>query len=79
MENRSSTVVKQDFKETNLTAANDSSIRLKKEKITFRQFIMKFADIVICLFLGVYMISLFMEPLFRDLLLDWLRSMLENN
>jgi hypothetical protein len=79
MKNRSSTAVNQGFKETNLIAAKDSSISLKKEKTTFRQFIIKFADIVIFLFLGAYMISLFMEPLFRGLLLAWLRSILENN
>jgi hypothetical protein len=79
MNNWSSGVVNKGFKEANQTAAKNSSIGLKKEKTTFRQFIIKFADIVICLFLVAYLISLFMEPLFRDLLLAWLRSILENN
>ena len=74
-----SIVVDQGFKETNPTFSNDSTIVIKKEGITFRQFIIKFADIVVIIFLGAVLISAFMQPLFRDLLLAWLRSILENN
>lgn len=79
MKNRSSIAVNQGFKETNLTSSKDSSIGLKKEKTTFRQFICKFADIVVIIFLGAVLISAFMQPLFRDLLLAWLTDILENN
>ncbi len=79
MKNRPSIVVNQGFKETNLTSSKDSSIGLKKEKTTFRQFIIKFADIVVIIFLGAVLISAFMQPLFRDLLLAWLTNILENN
>jgi hypothetical protein len=79
MNNRPSMVVNQGFKVTNLTASQDSSIGLKKQKIPFRQFIIKFADIAVTIFLLVVLISAFMQPLFRDLLLDWLRYILETN
>lgn len=79
MKNRSSIVVNQGFKETNQTSSKDSSIGLKKEKTPFRQFIIKFADIVVTIFLVAVLISAFMQPLFRDLLLAWLTNILENN
>jgi hypothetical protein len=71
--------VDQCFKGTHLTASEDSSIGIKKEGTTFRQFIVKFADIVVTIFLVAVLISAFMEPLFRDLLLAWLRDILESN
>jgi hypothetical protein len=79
MNNRSSIIVNQGFKKTNLNSSQDSSIGLKKEKTTFRQFIIKYVDIAVSLFLGIVLISAFMQPLFRDLLLDWLRNILESN
>ena len=79
MKNRSSTLVNQGFKETNPTSSNDSTSVIKKEGTTFRQFIIKFADIVVIIFLGAVLISAFMQPLFRDLLLAWLTNILENN
>jgi hypothetical protein len=79
MQDGSSIVVDKGFKETKLTSYKDSSIGLKKEGTTFRQFIIKFADIGVTIFLVAVLISAFMQPLFRDLLLDWLRYILENN
>jgi magnesium-transporting ATPase (P-type) len=79
MNNRSSALVNQGFKGSNLTASKDSNIGIKKRKIIFRQFIIKFADIAVTIFLVAVLISAFMQPLFRDLLLDWLRNILENN
>lgn len=76
---RSSIAINQDFKKTNLASSKNSSICLNKKKINFPQFIIKFADIVVIIFLGAVLISAFMQPLFRDLLLGWLRDILENN
>jgi hypothetical protein len=79
MRNWPSIGVNQGFKETHLTASEDLSIGIKQEETTFRQFITKFADIVVTLVLVAVLISAFMEPLFRDLLLAWLRDILESN
>lgn len=79
MQNWPSIAVNQGFKETNLTSSKDSRIGLKKKKINFRQFIIKFADIAVTLFLIAVLISAFMQPLFRDLLLAWLTDILQNN
>jgi len=79
MNNRASIVVNQGFKKTYLNASQDSSIGLKKGNPTFRQVIIKYVDIAVSLFLGIVLISAFMQPLFRDLLLDWLRKILETH
>ena len=79
MQDGPSIAAKQGLKETKLASSKDSSIGLKKEGITFRKFIIKFADIAVIIFLVAVLISAFMQPLFRDLLLDWLRNILENN
>ena len=79
MQDGSSIAVNKGFKETKLTSYKDSSIGFKKEGTTFRQFIVKFTDIVVTIFLVAVLISAFMEPLFRDVLLDWLKNILENN
>lgn len=72
MENRSS-------KERDPTPSKGSSLGLKKGKTDFRQFIIKLADIVVILLSCAVLISAFMQPLFRDLLLAWLTNILENN
>jgi len=79
MQDGSSILVNKGFKDTKLTSYKNSSIGLKKEGITYRQFIVKFADIGVTIFLVVVLISAFWQPLFRDLLLDWLKYILENN
>jgi len=79
MQDGSSILVNKGFKDTKLTPYKDSSIGLKKEGTTFRQFIVKFADIGVTVFLVAVLISAFLQPLFRDLLLDWLKYILENN
>jgi hypothetical protein len=79
MQDGASIVVNKDFKETKITSYKDSSIGFKKEGTTFRQFIVKFADIGVTVFLVAVLISAFLQPLFRDLLLDWLKYILENN
>jgi len=78
MQNGASIVVDKDFKETKITY-KDSRIGFKKEGTTFRQFMIKFADIAVTIFLVVVLISAILQPLFRDLLLDWLKYILENN
>jgi hypothetical protein len=78
MQDGSSILVNKGFKDTKITSHKDSSIGLKKEGITFRQFIFKFADIGVTIFLVVVLISAFWQPLFRDLFLDWLKYILEN-
>jgi hypothetical protein len=79
MQDGSSIVVTKGFEETKLTSYKDSSIGLKQARTTFRQLIIKFADIGVIIFLVAVLISAFWQPLFRDLLLDWLRYILENN
>jgi small-conductance mechanosensitive channel len=79
MQDGSSIAVNKGFKETKLTSYKDSSMGLKKEGISFRQLIIKFADIGVTIFLVAILISAFWQPLFRDLLLDWLKYILENN
>jgi hypothetical protein len=79
MQDGSSIAVTKGFKETKLTSYNDSGIGVRKKGITFRQFMIKFADIGVTVFLVAVLISAFWQPLFRDLLLDWLKYILENN
>jgi hypothetical protein len=79
MQDGASIAVNKGFKETKPTSYSDSSIDLKKEGTTFRQFMVKFADIGVTAFLIAVLISAFLQPLFRDLLLDWLKYILENN
>jgi hypothetical protein len=79
MQDGSSIVVNKGFKVTKLSSYKDSSSGLKKDGITFRQFMIKFADIGVTVFLILVLISAFWQPLFRDLLLDWLKYILESN
>jgi magnesium-transporting ATPase (P-type) len=79
MQDGSSILVNKGFKDTKPISYEDSNIGIKKEGTTFRQFIIKFADIVVTIFLVAVLISAFMQPLFRDMLLDWLKNILENN
>jgi hypothetical protein len=79
MQDGSSIAVNKGFKETKLTSYKDSCIGSKKEGITFRQFMIKLADIGVIIFGIVILVSAFWQPLFRDLLLDWLKYILENN
>lgn len=78
MQNWPSIAVNQGFKETNLTSSKDSNIGLKKKKINFRQIVVKFADIAVTTVLIAVLISAFMQPLFRDLLLAWLTDILQS-
>ena len=71
--------VNQGFKETNLTSSEDSSTGIKPEVSPFRQFISKFEEILVAIFLGAVLISAFWQSLFRDPLLAWLRDILESN
>ena len=79
MKNWSLTGVDQGFKTTNLTAPEVSSIDTKKTGMPFRQFVGKFADIAVTIFLMAILISALLEPLYRDLLLSWLRDILETH
>jgi len=79
MQNWPSIAVNKGFRAVNMTSSNDSSIRHHKKKTNFPHFIVKFADIAVTIFLITVLISAFMQPLFRELLLGWLRDILQNH
>jgi hypothetical protein len=79
MQEGSSIAVDKGFKGTKLTPYKDSSISYRKERRTLKQFMVKLADIGMIIFGLVILVSAFWQPLFRDLLLDWLKYILENN
>jgi len=79
MQDGSSIAVDKGFKETKLTPYENSCVGYRKGKQTLKQLMVKLADIGIIIFGIVILISAFLQPLFRDLLLDWLKYILENN
>jgi len=79
MQDGSTIAVDKDFKGTRLTPYKDSSIGYRKGRKTLKQIMLKFADIGITIVGLSILVSAFLQPLFRDLLLDWLKYILENN
>ena len=79
MQDGSSIAVDKGFKGTTLTPYKDSSIGYRKKRRTFKLFMVRLADIGMIVFGMVILVSAFWQPLFRDLLLDWLKYILANN
>ena len=72
--------LKNSLRETKTTSKyKDSSKGIKKEGASFQQFMVRFADIGVTIFLFAVLISTFWQSLFRDPLLAWLRDILESN
>ena len=71
--------INQGFKETNLTSSEDSSTGIKQEVSPFRQFISKFKEILVVIFIYVVLIAAFWQSLFRDTLLAWMKDILASN
>jgi hypothetical protein len=67
----------QGHKKTNLTASENARIGIKKDVSPFRQFISKFKEIIGTILIIAFLIALLKQRLYRDLLLAWLKDILE--
>jgi len=64
-------------KGTNLAASENASIGIKEKASLFRQFVSKFKEILGTILVIAFLIAVIKQRLYRDILLAWLRDILE--
>lgn len=77
MKNQPSIGGDQGNRKTNPTAFENASIYIKKKMPPFRQFISKFKEIIGTILVIAFLIAVIKQRLYRDLLLAWLKDILE--